>query len=97
MAKFKSILCPQKEDHKLDKRLMFVGKDALYVYCKDHSWLKITFKRGKEKISFEDSGVVLEPMGEKFHFDDEPMPIIALGKFKLKRRTREKRYANQSK
>ena len=93
MAKFKSIVCPKKNDHKFEKFLLFVDGDGLYVYCKDHSWIKIIFKKGNKKINFEDTAVVLEPMGENFHFEAEPMPVLALGKFHLKQKTWDKRHA----
>jgi len=93
MANFKSIVCPKKGDHKFEKFLLFVDEDGLYVYCKDHSWIKIIFKKGNKKINFEDAAIVLEPMGEKFHFDHDPMPVVSVGKFHLKRKTRAKRYA----
>ena len=96
MAKYKSILCPRKDDHKFEKFLLFVGKEELCVFCKDHLWISIAFKKGNEKINFENAAIVMEPMGEDFHFDHEPMPVLALGKFNLRRKTRAKRYANKS-
>ena len=92
MAKYKSILCPEKADHKYDKHLLFVGSEDLFVFCKDHFWIKISFKKGGKQINFENSAVTAQPMGENFHFDHEEMPILALGQFKLKSRTEEKRH-----
>ena len=73
MATYKSIPCPQKKDHKYEKILAFVGKEELYFHCKDHFWIKVIFKKGSEKVNFEDTAVVLKPMGENFHFDHEAM------------------------
>ncbi|HUS94030.1 MAG TPA: hypothetical protein VMZ24_02510 [Patescibacteria group bacterium] len=92
MTKFKSIICPEKKDHKYPKFLLFVGKNEIYAYCQAHFWIKIIFKRGNSMINFENTAVIAEPMGEHFHFDHEEMPLLALGKFNLKRKTEEKRY-----
>lgn len=97
MAEYSSIFCPKTKDHKFDKRLLFVGKGGLYVYCPRHSWIKLVFKKGNKIIDFDDAAVEMEPMGEKFHFDHEPMPVVALGKFKLKHRAEAKQHANESK
>jgi len=93
MAEFKSIGCPKKEDHKNPKNLLFVGKDCLYAFCKEHFWIKLIFKKGKETINFDGTAVIAESIGGDFHFDHEPMPVLALGEFNLKRKVRDKRYA----
>ena len=85
MSKHKSILCPQKKDHRFEKRLLFVGKEDLYVYCRQHAWIRVIFKKGNKKINFEDTAIVVESMGADFHFDPEPTPVLALGDFKLRR------------
>ena len=96
MAEFKSIFCPKKKDHKFDKHLLFVKDEELYVYCNQHCWIKVIFKKGGERISFKNSAVILEPMGENFHFEHEPVPVVALGKFHVKQKIKEKYNANKS-
>jgi len=93
MSKFKSILCPKTEEHKFDKNLLFVGDGGLYAFCKEHSWIKIIFKKGNKQINFENVAVVLEPMGENFVFDHEPMPVVALGDFNLRKNIKDRRDA----
>ena len=93
MAKYESILCPCKKDHKHDKVLLFVGKEELYAFCKEHYWIKIILKKGNKKINFENAAVVIEPVPDGYVFENEPMPILALGNFSLRQRIREKRNA----
>ena len=92
MAKFKSIPCPKKEDHKYPKNLLFMGKEEIYAFCKHHLWIKIEFKKGDRFINFENTSVIATAMGENFHFDHEEMPVLALGKFSMKHKTEEKRH-----
>ena len=91
MTKFKSICCPKQSDHKYPKNLLFVRNDELYVFCKDHMWIKVVFSRGEEKFSFDNFAVTLNSNGENLQFDHEPMPVLALGAFNLRRKIKEKR------
>ena len=77
----------------MEKHLLFVGSNELYVFCNQHRWIKIILKKGGEIINFENISAVLEQMPESFHFAHEPIPIVSFGKFNVKRKIREKYYA----
>ena len=90
MAKYGSVYCPDRNDHRNPRLLFFVGDEEIYVECGLHKWIKVVFKRGNEVIKFTDSAVRAEAMGEGFHFDHKPLPVLALGEFKLKNKLKEK-------
>lgn len=90
MSKYRSVPCPKHEHHKEQKILLFVGNNEVYANCGLHKWIKIIFKRGNEVINFENVAVVLESMGEGFHFEHTPIPVLALGPFELKKKLKEK-------
>lgn len=84
ISKFRSIICPKSEDHNVPKKLLFVSRDALYVNCHAHAWIKIEFVKSGRKMDFDNIAVITRSMGPDFNFNHTPIPVIASGEFKMK-------------
>lgn len=83
----KVINCPIKEDHPKKRILLLLGNEELNVYCKEHGWLRITLMKNGKPLDFDGvSAVINDFENPNVHFDLEPIPVIAEGNFKNKRK-----------
>ena len=88
MPKIKArvIHCPKKTEHIHPKILLVVNDDYLSVYCGEHGWIKIELKRGDKVIDFSNVSAKLNCFGKNVTFDLSPIPALAIGNFKSKRK-----------
>ena len=82
----REIKCPNKIDHKHKKLLLLIGDSDISVFCKDHGWIKIELHKGGSRLNFEGVSAKITSYGKKPSFDLNPMPAIALGKFKHRKK-----------
>ena len=64
--------------------MFFADKDGIILHCPKHKFIKFRFKRKGKPILFDDIQVTGSEMPKGIHFDHEPLPIFAYGKFELK-------------
>lgn len=83
-APFKSIRCPKEEDHAKPKLLLFSDSEGLYVNCHAHAWIRVEIYKNGQRLDFSDISVICRSMGPEFHFNHDPIPVVASGKFKCK-------------
>jgi len=82
-----SILCPNESGHIVNgnyikKKLIMLGPDCLYAFCKKHGWLKVEFSRFGKKVNFEDVSIkISEAPG---FIKDDPAPTVSVGRFEKK-------------
>ena len=82
----RQILCPKQEDH-IHKKILFVlGDDYIGVHCGEHRWLKEEFFNGSEKIDYKDVRVKISSFKPNTNFILSPVPGVAIGEFKSKRK-----------
>jgi hypothetical protein len=80
----KSILCPGTEHQDIPKVLAIIDGTTLYVHCRSHGWIGLTFSNAWDKLKFDSAGMGVEVTDQKAdrHFDDlQPMPLVATGRF----------------
>ena len=82
----REIRCPKSEDHQHKKILLVVGDDYFSVYCREHGWIKIEFSKLGEKMNFENVSAKISSLGPGTNFVLSPIPGLAIGNFKSKRR-----------
>jgi len=68
-----------------------MDRNAIYVNCHVHGWVKVELYRGGEQIKFDNIAAVIRSMGLGYTFKHEPIPLFASGKFNTKRSSK-KRY-----
>lgn len=83
----KVIHCPIVEDHPRKRILLVLGDNELNIYCKEHHWLRIILKQNGRTMNFKGVTAVIKDFDKPVdNFNLEPIPVIAEGVFKNKRK-----------
>lgn len=75
-----AILCPGKEHIKYKKVLLFKSNDEIFVNCKKHGWIGITFKIAGKPISFKDTAIQLRRAPWP-HIENVEASTLSIGPF----------------
>jgi hypothetical protein len=78
-----SILCPSNEHKDHAKILCIPDGERLYLYCRRHGWIGLSFSRGGIPMSFDNVAVEATDIKSNHYFDNlTPLPMVAKGRFK---------------